>query len=73
MVGDEGRFLRDDHKVSIYCSSIRRYLTALITNRSYIQSFADKFRGKMLLDLVATVVDDYDFLWDQYYFPTATL
>lgn len=41
--------------------------------RSWIQGFGNAFRGKMLLDLVATVVDDYDFLWDQYYFPTATL
>lgn len=43
------------------------------SNRSMVQSVAGKFRGKMLLDMVGVIIDDYDFLWDQYYFSTATL
>jgi len=31
-----------------------------------------KLKGKMLLDMVGGVIEDYEFLWDQYYFPTAT-
>jgi len=30
-------------------------------------------KGKPLLDMVGGVIEDYEFLWDQYYFPTATL
>lgn len=41
--------------------------------RGVVQGFADKFKGKFLLDMVGNVVEDYEFLWDQYYFPTATL
>jgi len=32
-----------------------------------------KLRNKPLLDLVAGVIEDYEFLWDEYYFSTATL
>jgi len=38
-----------------------------------IQSVASKLKGKPLLDMVGGMIEDYDFLWDQYYFPTATL
>jgi peroxin-16 len=30
-------------------------------------------KGKPLLDLVGSVVEDYEYLWDNYYFSTATL
>jgi peroxin-16 len=30
-------------------------------------------KGKPLLDLVGSVVEDYGYLWENYYFSTATL
>lgn len=41
--------------------------------RGYIQGLAAKFKGKPLLDMVGVIVEDYDYLWDEYYFPTTTL
>lgn len=41
--------------------------------KHWVQGFADKLRGKMLIDMIGVIVEDYEFLWDQYYFPTATL
>ncbi|GAB7366099.1 hypothetical protein MBLNU230_g7661t1 [Neophaeotheca triangularis] len=41
--------------------------------KGVVQGFAHKLRGRFLLDMVGNVVEDYEFLWDQYYFPTATL
>jgi peroxin-16 len=45
----------------------------LILGRSWIHSITGKLKGKPLLDMVGGVIEDYEFLWDQYYFPTATL
>jgi len=42
-------------------------------HRAWIHSFTGKLKGKPLLDMAAGLVEDYEFLWDQYYFPTATL
>lgn len=41
--------------------------------RSWIQGTANKFKGKMLFDIVGTVIEDYDYLWEEYYFSTATM
>jgi len=41
--------------------------------RTWIQGFAGRLKGKPLLDMVGVIVEDYDYLWDEYYFPTATL
>lgn len=41
--------------------------------KHWIQAFAEKLRGKMLLDMIGVIIEDYEFLWSQYYFPTATL
>ena len=41
--------------------------------RAWIQGFAEKLRGKPLLDMVGVIVEDYDYLWDDYYFSTATI
>lgn len=41
--------------------------------RSWIQGFAGKLKGKPLLDMVGVIVEDYDYLWDEYYFPTSTI
>lgn len=42
-------------------------------DRSMIHSFSGKLRRKPLLDMVGGIFEDYEFLWDQYYFSTATL
>ena len=42
-------------------------------NRSWVKGAAGKLKGKMLLDIVGTVIEDYDYLWDEYYFSTATM
>lgn len=41
--------------------------------RSWLQSMTGKMKGKPLLDLVGSVIEDYEYLWDNYYFSTATL
>jgi len=41
--------------------------------KAWIHGLSDRLRGKPLLDMVGGVIDDYQFLYDQYYFPTATL
>ncbi len=41
--------------------------------RAWIQGFAEKLKGKPLLDMVGVIVEDYDYLWDDYYFSTATI
>ncbi|KAI9815720.1 MAG: Peroxisomal membrane protein pex16 [Pycnora praestabilis] len=41
--------------------------------KAWISSLTGKLRNKPLLDMVGGVIEDYEFLWDQYYFPTATL
>ncbi|KAJ9666087.1 hypothetical protein H2201_003765 [Coniosporium apollinis] len=41
--------------------------------KAWIHSITGKLRDKPLLSLVGGVLEDYEFLWDQYYFPTATL
>ncbi|KAK7533612.1 peroxisomal membrane protein pex16 [Phyllosticta citricarpa] len=41
--------------------------------RAWISSITRKLKGKPLIDVVGGVIEDYEFLWDQYYFSTATL
>jgi len=41
--------------------------------RAWIHSVTHKLRGNLILGLVGQVIEDYDFLWDEYYFSTATL
>ena len=41
--------------------------------KHWVQGLADKLRGKMLLDMIGVVVEDYEFLWDRYHFSTATM
>ena len=42
-------------------------------HRAWIHSVTNKLKGKPLLDLVGGVIEDYEFLWNEYYFSTATL
>lgn len=41
--------------------------------KAWIHAITRKLQNKPLLDIVGGVIEDYEFLWDQYYFPTATL
>ena len=43
-----------------------------VTKR-YVGGVAETLKGKPLLDLVGGVVEDYDFLWSNYYFSTSTM
>lgn len=44
-----------------------------VSFRSWIQAFTGKLSGKPLLDIVGGIVEDYDYLWDEYYFSTSTM
>ncbi|KAF2746786.1 peroxisomal membrane protein pex16 [Sporormia fimetaria CBS 119925] len=41
--------------------------------KAWIHGVTRKLRNKPILDIVGGVIEDYEFLWDQYYFPTATM
>lgn len=41
--------------------------------RGVLRGLASSLKGKPLLNILGNFVEDYDYLWDQYYFPTATL
>ncbi|KAJ6128344.1 hypothetical protein N7471_009561 [Penicillium samsonianum] len=41
--------------------------------KPWLYSLTGKMKGKPLLDLVGSVVEDYEYLWDNFYFSTATL
>lgn len=74
MVDNERRVLRLIHEVNctLGLDGLSGKLLTL-SLRPWIQSFATKLKGKPLLDLLGTVIEDYEFLWDEYYFPTATM
>jgi peroxin-16 len=60
--------------ITKYVIPIISCLPLVLTNiRGWIHSLTGKLRNKPLLDIVGGVIEDYEFLWDQYYFPTATL
>lgn len=41
--------------------------------KKWIHGAASSLKGKPLLDLVGTVVEDYEYLWSSYYFSTSTM
>ncbi|PWY78401.1 peroxisome membrane protein [Aspergillus sclerotioniger CBS 115572] len=41
--------------------------------KSWLNNLTGRMKGKPLLDLVSSVIEDYEYLWDSYYFSTATL
>ncbi|KAF1926866.1 peroxisomal membrane protein pex16 [Didymella exigua CBS 183.55] len=41
--------------------------------KSWIHAITQKLKSKPLLDIAGGVIEDYEFLWDQYYFSTTTL
>ncbi|MCJ1288100.1 Peroxisomal membrane protein pex16 [Xylographa opegraphella] len=41
--------------------------------KSCIHSVTGSLKGKPLLDMVGSVIEDYEYLWTEYYFSTATL
>lgn len=66
--------LREHHKVRIQKQKYHLYFTRKLTDyRSWLHSMTGKMKGKPILDMVGSVVEDYEYLWDNYYFSTATL
>ncbi|KAL8853337.1 MAG: hypothetical protein Q9221_001813 [Calogaya cf. arnoldii] len=60
----------------VYALAMQRLqATTTGSNRrsSWIQGFADKLKGKPLLDIAGGIVEDYGYLWDEYYFSTSTM
>ncbi|MCJ1307347.1 Peroxisomal membrane protein pex16 [Agyrium rufum] len=41
--------------------------------KNVIHGVAGKLRGKLLLDLLGGVIEDYDYLWEGYYFSTSSM
>jgi peroxin-16 len=41
--------------------------------KGLVDGVVGKLRGRPLLDLVAGVVEDYEYLWDEYHFSTSTM
>lgn len=41
--------------------------------RKWVKGLAGKLKGKPLLAMVGEIVEDYDYLWDGYYFSTSTM
>ncbi|KAL4881516.1 peroxisome membrane protein [Aspergillus karnatakaensis] len=41
--------------------------------KSTLKGLTGKMKGKPLLDLVGSIIEDYEYLWDNYYFSTSTL
>lgn len=74
LVDHAGCILRKCDQVSL---TIGSHQEATSTNhrvyRSWVESVAGMFKGKMLLDMVGVIIQDYGFLWEEYYFPSATL
>lgn len=56
--------------INTYMHSAELELTSF---RSWISGVADKLKGKPLLDIIGGLMDDYEYLWDNYYFSTASL
>ena len=49
-----------------------QYGHLLTVIRSWIQGVTAKLKGKLLLDMVGGIVEDYDYLWHEYHFSTTT-
>jgi hypothetical protein len=64
--------LRERDKVRA-ASRLFRVPITLTVSRGWIHAFTSRLKNKPLLDLVGSVVEDYEFLWDEYYFSTATM
>ncbi|RAL05007.1 peroxisomal membrane protein PEX16 [Aspergillus ibericus CBS 121593] len=41
--------------------------------KSWLNTLTSRMKGKPLLELAGSVIEDYEYLWDSYYFSTATL
>lgn len=63
------------HSMRISPGMISSYISDHIANvcRPWIGGIADKLKGKPILDIVGGLLDDYEYLWDNYYFSTASL
>lgn len=68
-----GAFYENITKYVYNCPVNMELIMGLTTSRSWLSSLTGKMKGKPLLDLVGGVIEDYEYLWDNYYFSTATL
>ena len=41
--------------------------------RAWIQGVVGSLKGKLLLDMIGGIIEDYEYLWDEYYFSTSTM
>ena len=41
--------------------------------KGMIHGFTGKLKGKPVLDMIGGLVDDYEYLWDEFHFPSATM
>ena len=49
-----------------------QYGHLLTIYRGWIQGVTAKLKGKLLLDMVGGIIEDYDYLWHEYHFSTTT-
>ena len=40
-------------------------------SRNYVKGITNKFKGRFMLDMVGGIVEDYEYLWEEYYFATS--
>lgn len=45
----------------------------LTFSRAWLKTLTGGLKRIPLLDLIGGVVEDYEYLWDEYYFSTATM
>lgn len=71
--GMRGAFYENVTRYSQVQLHSRRNELIFISIRAWIQAFTGRMKGKPLLDIVGGVVEDYEYLWNEYYFSTATM
>lgn len=56
-------------------TSLRACIEGVLTTgcRGLIQGVAGKLNSKPLLNILGGLIEDYDYLWDEYYFSTSTM
>lgn len=59
--------------LSVFCLSSHSMDGADFYYRGWIQSATRKLQDKPLIGMIGTVVEDYEYLWDNYYFSTTAL
>lgn len=73
LVGHARRFLRTRYSVSLMLAFGGFGASILTLLRGWIRGVTSRLKGKMLLDMVGGIIEDYDYLWEEYHFSTATM